>query len=115
MTDQVVPRFKGPQPPAKRRKRVKPVSDKRRAQWEAEDEVRQAVFARDRWRCQLEGVAGAGSCLGRLTYHHRRKAGQGGAFTMENGATLCWSHNKRLEQDADLARLGVELGLVIRR
>lgn len=115
MTDQVVPRFKATPPLAKRRKGVKPVSDKRRAQWAAEDEVRQAVFARDRWRCQLERVDGAGPCLGRLTFQHRLKASQGGKFTMENGATLCWSHNERLEQDADLARLGVELGLVIRR
>lgn len=97
------------------RKRIKPVSDKRRAQWEAEDEVRQAVFARDRWRCQLEGVAQAGPCMGRLTFHHRRKASQGGPFTAENGATLCAHHNAALEQDADLARLGVELGLVVRR
>lgn len=76
--------------------------------------VRAAVFARDGHQCRLADVAGAGPCWGGLTYQHRRKAGQGGPYTVENGATLCAHHNTQLEADADLARLGVQLGLVLR-
>lgn len=101
--------------PLRRGKRLRHASPKRMARWDAEDEIRQAVFARDRWRCQLEDVKAAGPCRGRLTYHHRRKASQGGEFTVENGATLCLHHNCELEADADLAALAVTLGLVIRR
>lgn len=77
--------------------------------------VKAAVFERDGYRCRLAGVAGAGRCFGELTFHHRRKASQGGRYTFENGAALCAHHNEQLEADADLAALGVRLGLVLLR
>lgn len=76
--------------------------------------MRALVFARDR-RCRLGGVPGAGRCYGRLTYHHRRKASQGGSYSVDNGAALCAHHNDALEADADLAALGRALGLVLLR
>lgn len=79
------------------------------------DEIRQQVFARDGFRCRLRGVPGAGRCLGPLSYHHRRKGGQGGSYTVENGAALCIGHNDRLEADADLALLARTMGLVLKR
>lgn len=81
----------------------------------AKDMVRREVFARDGHRCRLEGVPGAGKCRGRLSYHHRRKGGQGGGYTVENGATLCIRHNDELEADADLALLARTMGLVLKR
>ncbi len=80
-----------------------------------ERQVRADVFARDGFRCQLRGVPGAGDCHGPLTYHHRRKAGQGGKYTLANGATLCRHHNQLLESRADVAAIGEALGLVLRR
>lgn len=85
------------------------------AQLDAEAAVRAVVFARAGHRCQLAAVAGAGPCWGGLTYQHRRKASQGGKYTVENGAALCAHHNTELEANADLARLGVQLGLVVLR
>lgn len=77
-------------------------------------EVWKAIVARDRG-CLLRYVPGAGDCFGGLTPHHRRKSGQGGAYTEENLVVLCAGHNDRLEADADLAALGHSLGLVVRR
>ena len=77
--------------------------------------IREAVFARDRWTCLLAGVEGAGPCFGMLTVHHRRKASGGGAYRLNNLATLCALHNDALESDADVARIGVALILVVRR
>lgn len=77
--------------------------------------VREAVFTRDGC-CVLRGVEGAGQCFGSpFTPHHRRKASQGGAYTVDNLVTLCAHHNDELEANADLAAIGVALGLVIRR
>lgn len=44
MTDQVVPNFKGPKPPKKARKRVKPVSDRRAA-----ENVERRAAAMEKW------------------------------------------------------------------
>jgi hypothetical protein len=93
------------------RLRAKPLPADERAR---RKEVRLAVYARDRG-CLLAYVPGAGDCFGGPTFHHRRKDGQGGAYTEENGACLCAGHNDRLESDADLAALGRSLGLVVRR
>lgn len=76
--------------------------------------VRQAVFERDAYRCQLRGIAGAGDCYGPLTPHHRRKASQGGPYTEANLVTLCRHHNDQLEARADVAAIGEALGLVLR-
>ncbi len=98
-------------------KRGGPIKRKRKpaGQLRDEAEVRAVVFARAGWCCQLYRVAGAGRCMGDLTYQHRRKASQGGKYTVENGAALCAHHNTELEANPDLARLGVQLGLVLLR
>ncbi len=90
-------------------------SRKPASQAREEAKVRLAVFERDGYRCQLRDVPDAGQCWGWPTFHHRRKSGQGGEYTVENGATLCVHHNGQLEADADLAAIGVRLGLVLRR
>lgn len=77
--------------------------------------IRAQVFDRDAYRCALRDVAGAGRCYGPLTPHHRRKASQGGAYTLENLVTLCRHHNDQLESRADVAAIGEALGLVTRR
>ena len=77
--------------------------------------VRGAVFARDGFACVLaarpEALEVLGPCFGRLTYHHVRKAGQGGPYTLENGLTLCLGHNGAVEDHPTAAHL---LGLVDR-
>lgn len=78
------------------------------------DEIRQAVFDRD-GRCLLADLPGAGRCFGHITVHHRRKAGQGGAYTMANLVSGCSHHNDELEADADLAAVAREWGFVVRR
>ena len=79
---------------------------------DAEDEIRQAVFARDRWCCVLwwpswprparGGLLLHQPCSGRITPHHRRKAGAAGSWSMENLVTLCVGHNKLIEDEPDL-------------
>jgi 5-methylcytosine-specific restriction endonuclease McrA len=91
------------------------MSAKRRRALAGRADVRAAVFARDDWRCRLHGFTLAGACFGPLTPHHVVKSSQGGAYSLDNLVTLCSSHNDRLEADAGLARLAVELGLVVRR
>lgn len=76
---------------------------------------RQAVFEAAGYKCQLVGIPEAGRCFGGLTFHHRRKAGQGGGYIRQNGAALCAHHNDEIEADADLAVLAHELGLVVKR
>lgn len=77
----------------------------------AERAVRAAVFERD-GGCLL---AHHSPCFGVLTPHHRRKAGQGGAYTEANLVALCAAHNDQLEADADLAAYARSIGLVLRR
>lgn len=98
-----------------KRSRLRPMSAKRAAGVEERQIIRDAVFARDGHRCRLDGVVGAGTCFGRLTPHHVRKASQGGAYDMDNLQTLCAGHNDGIEADADLAALARSLGLVRRR
>lgn len=93
---------------------MRAVSKKRAKANRAKPGVWLAVLARD-GGCQLYRVPGAGACHGHLTPHHRRKASQGGTYTEDNLVVLCAHHNDQLEADADLAALGVQLGLVVRR
>lgn len=72
--------------------------------------IRALVFARDR-DCQLRDL---GPCAGGPTFHHRRKEGRGGAYTVANGALLCAHHNTLIEHDADVAREAHTRGLVVR-
>lgn len=70
----------------------------------AEEQVRLAVFARDRG-CQLPADAHAmiGPCSGGRAPHHRRKASAGGSYTEANLVELCGLANNALEYDAALA------------
>lgn len=98
----------------RRSRRVKPISDKRAAERRARDAVRLEVFRRDQ-RCLLAGYPANPRCLApMLTPHHLRKAGQGGAYTLENLVALCAGHNDWLET-REGAQIGEALGLVIRR
>lgn len=81
---------------------------------EARRRIRARVFERDQYRCQLAGLAGAGECFGGLTVHHRLKASQGGAYSLENLVTACAHHNGLLEADARFAAAGIKAGLVVR-
>lgn len=94
--------------------RVSPVSKKRKGGALARAAVRENVFARDGYRCVLDGKAAPDSCSGRLTFHHRRKASAGGAYVEENGLSLCEGHNGAVEDHPDLARLLYGDWLVVR-
>lgn len=81
---------------------------------------RELVFSRDRHTCQVAVVGAAtaydvGRCYGRLTPHHRRKDGQGGAYTAANLVAACAHHNDQLEADAGLAAWAHGVGLVVRQ
>lgn len=76
-----------------KRTRLRFISDKRKASAPERDAVRQQVFARDGWRCQLS----SDWCHGPLTPHHRRKANSRGAYVEANLVTLCAGHNDDIE------------------
>lgn len=76
--------------------------------------IREAVFERDRY-CRLAHLPGAGPCFGYPTPHHRRKAGQGGSYSMANLIAACAGHNDRLEENVVMARAARAEGLVVRR
>ena len=102
----------------RRGKALAQVSAKRaaRVREEGRDAVRAEVFRRDGWECQVRRLCpNADDCRGPLTFHHVVKEGQGGAYTVENGATACAYHNVRLEQDAGLRREALVAGLVRER
>ena len=94
----------------KRGKPLRRVSKKRAKEKPERDTVRQAVFERD-GRCRLTGM-GVGECFGPPTYHHIRKASQGGQYTVQNGAMLCAFHNGEIEKSAEVALRACALGLV---
>lgn len=106
-------------PLPKRTKRLSYRSKRREEEQAERFVVRQHVFARDHWRCQMPNVLArhgrdrdtAGQCMGELTFHHVRKASGGGAYTAENGLSLCATHNTFVE---DHPMLATELGLVRR-
>lgn len=96
----------------KRSGRIKPMSDKRRAELPAEAAVRAAVFERDGYRCRIKPLLKGTRwerCWGRLTAHHLKKDGQGGGYTMENLISACAGHNDWVEDHPALAK---QLGLV---
>lgn len=76
-----------------RRTRIRQESTKHRAARADHPQIREAVFKRDGYRCQLATVPGTGECFGGLTPHHKHKEGQGGPYTMANLVTLCEYHN----------------------
>lgn len=106
--------------PLRRVKRLSPRSKRRESALAERAIVRERVFARDHWRCQVAERAAetgydAGHCFGRLELHERRKASQGGAYDEANGVAVCSHHNAAMESDADLARWARSVGLVLRR
>lgn len=119
------PLRRAPLPPPRRglarRVGLAPMSQKRRATLPARAEVREAVIHRD-GGCILRLWAGRErhgllikGCFGPPTYHHRRKEGQGGAYSKANGVCLCAFHNSLIESDARFADWCHEHGLVVRR
>lgn len=80
----------------------------------AERAIRDEVYARD-GRCRLADLPGAGPCAGHPTPHHRRKASQGGGYTLANLVAACSVHNDALESDADLAAEARAVGLLLER
>lgn len=101
-----------------KRTRIKPRSSATIDGAADREAVREAVFRRDRYRCQLERHVGAITssdpmygarqvevprCSGAMTFHHRRKAGAAGAYVEANGMTLCAGHNVWVEDEPDAA------------
>jgi hypothetical protein len=95
---------------AKPRKRLPAKSERKAAAAPDEAKVREAVYARDRG-CQLAHLVGqrdsAGTevprCHGPRTPHHRRKAIEGGAYSVANRVELCLGHNGWVEDEPDAA------------
>ena len=80
------------------RKRLNPVSQKKRAGAPEREAVRQAVFARD-GHCVALDLWPGHRCWGdqRKTFHHVKKASAGGAYSVANGRTLCSGFNDWIE------------------
>ena len=93
------------------RKRLAPVSERKRAAREAAQPVIDAVFARDGVCLASHRWDIFGSCRGRMTPHHLRKQSQGGEWTAECLVSLCEGHNGWVE---DHPRLAHGIGLVAR-
>ncbi len=93
-------------------------SERKASESEARRVVRLQVLARDR-ACQLAalgaGVYAVPDCIGGVTVHHRRKAAQGGGYTVANLVRMCAGCNDALEADADWARWAHSVGLVVRQ
>lgn len=102
-------------PDAKPRRRINPISKKRREAKPERDAERAKVFARDAGPdgepvCQLAPAFPDEPCYGHMTVHHLRKASQGGTYTEDNLRAACARHNDFVEENPDVARA---LGLVL--
>lgn len=93
----------------KARKRLRPISDKRRDTFAERDRIRAEVFERDDYRCRLTAIGTP--CFGPLTPHHVRKASAGGSYSPDNLLSACAHHNGWIEDHPIAA---AALGLVIR-
>lgn len=93
---------------------MRAMSKRRRAGIATRADVRAAVFARDRWRCQLAEGDPNPQCGGPLTPHHRRKASAAGAYIEENLVTLCVLHNEAVENEPEQYRTRFGAWLVVR-
>ena len=91
-------------------KALKPMSDKRREELPERDRVRANVYKRDGYKCRIAPFLPDDPCMGRLTPHHLKKAGQGGAYNEENLISACAHHNDWVEDHPDEAKA---LGLVV--
>lgn len=78
-----------------RRKRIKPVSDKRLAERAERDAVRETTIRRAGFRCQAPGAFGI-LCSGVLTVHELQGRGvrPGGHLDDTNTIALCWPHHR---------------------
>jgi len=106
-----------------RRKRINPVSKKRRDARPEHDAVVAAVFERDQgcrflsFRAACEEATRPALtladliCFGPPTPHHLKKASAGGLFTLDNLVQLCAAHNDWVE---DHPKEATTMGLVIR-
>lgn len=94
---------------AKKRKRLKPISDKRQAELALRRLVWEKVLERDGGcRFPHDQVPDL-PCMGGMSPHHLLKSSQGGQYTMDNLITLCVASNGWIE---DHPRRATELGLV---
>lgn len=73
------------------RRPMRQTSEKKAEAFDFEAMQRRKVWDRD-GGCVLDGEVDT-PCAGRPTVHHRRKAGQGGSWSMENLVAMCWFHN----------------------
>lgn len=95
-----------------RRKRIKPMSDKRRDGIPERDEVRETVKRRDGDRCRLAPFFPDTPCgPGDKHPHHIQKASEGGKYVPENLWWACDLHNGMVEDDPKMAEA---MGLVLR-
>ena len=102
------PREKKPSTWGRRRKRVKPMSDNKRAEVDTHAPIREEVFYRDGRRCRLAPFFPDVECFGPLTVHHIVKEGQGGGYTLENLVSACARHNDLVEErPAEAKALGL--------
>lgn len=98
--------------PPKRRRGIRPVSAKALALVDEHRVVRERVFRRDQWRCQLLALDARHRCTGApLTPHHLQKSWKGGPYEDHNLVTLCAGGNTWVEDHPDEAW---PLGLVVR-
>lgn len=99
------------------RKRLPMMSEKRKAELPVRRGVREAVFARDGFRCRIApllitaGFHSTSQCHGPLTPHHLKKASGGGEYTEANIVTACLFHNDLMENEPIIAE---KINMVIR-
>ena len=89
----------------KRGKRIKPVSDKRRAEIELRRDVVMEVHARDRY-CQAEKLWPEIACGGPLDVHepNARSRNQGDWLDAAKSILICRQHHSAIHEHPRLAR-----------
>lgn len=79
------------------------------------NDVKRAVFARDRGQCRFVNTNGDRCCAkGRLEFHHVHAFGLGGAATVSNIMLLCRAHNELLAE-RDFSREHIQRCIRTRR
>ena len=107
--------FPKPESKPKKRKRLKPMSDKRREQIPARQAAVAEAMRRDGERCQwpiraagVEGLRAPLRCFGPLTPHEPKGARNVDRTDPDEIVTLCLFHNEACEDyPADARRLGL--------
>jgi len=72
------------------------VRRKLRENVEEHHHIREAVFERDDWTCQIARLTDTPCAFG-LSVHHLKKASQGGKYEESNLTTACIYHNDYIE------------------